>query len=397
MSARKREGVRPTHEWELLLPLFEWPEQERYEEIRPLMLFDASVAERAAEVGTSASTLYRRLDRFAEEGMGSVFDAPAAKRRRRRRRLPPAIRRLIVDLKAEYPRFNLNEIANVLRAAFSRKPDVRSVQRVLDEEPMPLKMVRKYPPYHETEDPREGRVAIVELRLSGWSVKAIAGYLGVHHATVYRTLERWKQGGLEDRPFGRPPGVRKVDFAAVEAIRKLAQNPGLGAFRVHAALKQMGFDLSRATCGRILAQIREVYGYEKPEAGGGSKRDMPFAASERHQVWSADVRHMDMVDEDLVGSKVYAVTVMDNYSRAILSSAVTRRQDLFAFLSVFYRAVERHGAPRTLVTDSGSVFLANRAKTLYAKLGVNKEEIEKGRPWQNFSETTFGIQQRMAD
>jgi len=55
MSARKRGGVRPTHEWELLVPLFEWPEQERYEQIRPLVLFDVAVAERAQEVGTSAS------------------------------------------------------------------------------------------------------------------------------------------------------------------------------------------------------------------------------------------------------------------------------------------------------------------------------------------------------
>ncbi|MBA3703342.1 MAG: DDE-type integrase/transposase/recombinase, partial [Rubrobacteraceae bacterium] len=225
-------------------------------------------------------------------------------------------------------------------------------------------------------------------------------YLGVHHSTVYRALEKWKEGGFEglaDGPPGRPPSVRKTDFAAVEAIRKLAQNPGLGAFRVHAALRQMGFDLSRATCGRILARIREVYGYEKPESGDGSKRAMPFAATERHEVWSADVRHLDMVEEELVGSKAYSVTVMDNYSRAILASAVTRRQDLPAFLSVFYRAAERYGAPKTLVTDSGSIFLANRAKAVYAKLGVNKEEIEKGRPWQNFSETTFGIQQRMAD
>jgi hypothetical protein len=104
-----------------------------------------------------------------------------------------------------------------------------------------------------------------------------------------------------------------------------------------------------------------------------------------------------MVDEGLVGSKAYAVAVMDNYSRAILASAVTRRQDLSAFLSVLYRAVERHGAPGTLVTDSGSVFLSKRAKAVYAKLGVSKEEIEKGRPWQNYSETTFGIQRRMAD
>ena len=99
----------------------------------------------------------------------------------------------------------------------------------------------------------------MELRLSGWSAKAIAGYLGVHKATVYRALERWKERGFEglaDGFPGRPPGVRKADFAAVEAIRKLAQNPGLGAFRVQAAMRQMGFDLSRATCGRILAMIR---------------------------------------------------------------------------------------------------------------------------------------------
>jgi len=88
---------------------------------------------------------------------------------------------------------------------------------------------------------------------------------------------------------------------------------------------------------------------------------------------------------------------MDNFSRAILSSAVTRRQDLSAFLSVLYRAAERYEAPETLVTDSGSVFLSNRAKAVYGKLGVGKEEIEKGRPWQNYSETTFGIQRRMAD
>jgi len=396
MGTSKREGIEPTHDWQLLLPLFGWPEQERYEEIRPLVLFDVSVAERAAEVGTSKSTLYRRLDRFAEEGMESLFNAPTASRRR----LPPGVRRLIVDLKAEYPRFNLNEIANVVRAAFGRKPDVRSVERVLEEEPVPLKMVRRYPPYHEAEDVREARAAIVALRLDGWSVKAIAGYLGVHKATVYRALERWKDAGFEglaDGTPGRPAGVRKVNFAAVEAIRRLAKNPGLGAFRVHAALRQMSFDLSRATCGRLLARIREVYGYEEPETGGEAKRAMPFAASERHEVWSADVRHLDMVDEGLVGSKAYVVTVMDNYSRAILSSAVTCRQNLSAFLSVFYQAVERYGSPKTLVTDSGSVFLANRAKALYAKLGISKEEIQKGRPWQNYSETTFGIQQRMAD
>ena len=249
-------------------------------------------------------------------------------------------------------------------------------------------------------EPAERRAAIVELRMSGWSAKSIAGYLGSHRTTVYQSLRRFREegdAGLAYKSPGRPPGVRKVTLAAIEEVRKLAQNPEIGAFRVHSALKQRGFNLSRATCGRILAQVREIYGYEKPTDRGGALRVMPFIASGRHEIWSADVRHLDMVDESLMSSKAYAVTVMDNYSRAILSSAVTRRQDLSAFFSVLYQAVERHGAPKTLVTDSGSIFLANRAKAVYAKLGINKEEIEKGQPWQNYSETTFGIQRRMAD
>jgi hypothetical protein len=76
MGRSKRGGAKPTHEWQLLLPLFGWPEQERYEEIRPLVLFDVSVAERSREVGTSASTLYRRLDRFAEEKAWSPSSTP---------------------------------------------------------------------------------------------------------------------------------------------------------------------------------------------------------------------------------------------------------------------------------------------------------------------------------
>jgi hypothetical protein len=40
MGASKRRRIEPTHDWQLLLPLFEWSEQERYEQIRPLVLFE---------------------------------------------------------------------------------------------------------------------------------------------------------------------------------------------------------------------------------------------------------------------------------------------------------------------------------------------------------------------
>lgn len=58
---------------------------------------------------------------------------------------------------------------------------------------------------------------------------------------------------------------------------------------------------------------------------------MPFAAVRRHQFWTADIRYID--DHRLEG-RAYVVSVLDKYSRCILSSALTRTQDLASYLSV---------------------------------------------------------------
>ncbi len=255
---KRRRRVEPTDDWEQLKLLFGWPEQVRYEELRPLVLFGSSVAERAIEIEAAERTLYRRMDRFETEGMESLFDSEMA----RHRKLPPTIRRLIVDLKAEHPHLSLGEIASICYVGFGRRPSKHTVKRILEEEPMPLKMARRFDPYHEIEEPMERRMVVVRLHSEGWAPKSIAGYLGMHKSTVYRVLKRWiEEGeqGLEDKPHGRPSGVRKVDLKAIEAIRRLQQNPHLGAFRVHAALAQMGIHLSPATCGRILALNRRLY------------------------------------------------------------------------------------------------------------------------------------------
>ena len=395
MAGGRRRRVEHTEDWEQLGLLVRWPEQGRYEEIRPLVLFGDPVPSRAEETGTSERTLYRRVESFERNGVESLFATERAKRGL----LPPWIRNLIVGLKAEYPPFNLNEIANIVYVHSGRKPDVRTVRGVLEEIALPLKVVRLFEPYHEIEEGRERRIALVSLHSSGWSAKAIAGYLRINRDTVYEVLRRWvREGpdGLEDKKRGRPRGTGKVDLGAMNEVRRLQQNPNLGAFRVRAALEQVGIHLSERTCGRILALNRRVYGYETPKAAKGEKKPMPFASKKRHEFWTADVRY---VDEHRVPSegRLYVVAILENHSRAVLSSALTRNQDLAAFLSVLYRAVERYGSPEALVTDSGSIFLANRAKAIYGALGIAKHEIERGRPWQSYVETAFNVRRRMAD
>jgi hypothetical protein len=123
---------------------------------------------------------------------------------------------------------------------------------------------------------------------------------------------------------------------------------------------------------------------------------MPFAAQRRHQYWSVDVRYLD--DHGLETNKpLYAISVLENFSRAILASAVSPRQDLTAYLIVLRAAVEAHGAPEVLVSDSGGVFKANHAKAIYAALGIAHRQIDRGQAWQNYIETHFNVMRRMAD
>ncbi len=215
----RRRRVEPTDDWEQLEFLCRWPEQLAYEEIRPLVLFGDSVAERARVTGSAERTLYRKISRFELEGMDSLFATERAKRLA----LPPAIRRFIVDLKADHPPMRANEIATVCYVRFGRRPDGRTVGRVLSEEPMPLRMVRRFPPYGEIAEPKERRMAVVRLHAEGWSVKSIASYLKTARSTVYRVLKRWiDEGveGLEDRQ-NKGGGVRKADLRAFLAVKRL--------------------------------------------------------------------------------------------------------------------------------------------------------------------------------
>jgi putative transposase len=84
-------------------------------------------------------------------------------------------------------------------------------------------------------------------------------------------------------------------------------------------------------------------------------------------------------------------------TQSILASAIAPRQDLHAYLTVLRAAVRQHGSPEAIVSDSGGVFLAKDARRIYDLLGVRKEEIDKQQAWQNYIESQFNVQRRMAD
>ena len=178
-------------------------------------------------------------------------------------------------------------------------------------------------------------------------------------------------------------------------VKKLQENPELGAYRIHTALLQLGINLSPRTCGRILALNRKLYHLQMPVKRGRLKKAMPFKAQRRHQYWTTDIRYLDM--HQLGGGMIYCISLLENFSRAILASAISRRQDTEAYLAVLYAAIRKYGVPEVLVSGSGGVFRSHDAMRIYEALGIQKVEIEKRQAWQSHIESNFNAQRRLAD
>ena len=360
MPGPKRPRVQPTEDWHQLQLQFQWPEQRAYELIRPVVLFGQTAGERAQETQEPPRSIQRKADRFERYGMASLLSTgPAAPTAADRRALPPHVRQLIVDLRVEYPPVRVNELATICWVATGRRPSTQTVKRVLADGPPPSRRTRRYPPYHQIPDPEEARLAVVRLHVEGWNSKSIAGYLQTSRTTVHTILRRWIEegrGGLPDKPPVPKHPARRVDMRAIETVRRLQQNPELGEFRIHAALKQLGIQLSPRTCGRILALNRRLYGIPGPSHEPKEPKHMPFAAQRRHQYWTVDLRYIDV--HQLGGGNIYCISILENYSRAILASGLSRSQDLTAYLMVLFAAVRQHGCPEVLVSDSGGIFRA---------------------------------------
>jgi putative transposase len=438
MPKRRYEQREPTHDWQQIRPLLKDSAQITYEVIRPVILGWETPKERSAETGMPMSSIYYKANLFDQAGMASLLPPapPPEIPKQDKRSLPPHIRQEIVDLHTQYPAFRPHEIATICFVKFNRKPAPATIKLILASGPKPSTTERRHPRYAEIESGKERRRLVIRLHADGWNAKSIAGYLDVSRKTVHEILRRFAEeqfAGLEDKSHARK-GLRKVDIQTIQEIKKLSENPLLGAYRVSAALEQMGIKLSRATCGRYLSINRSLYHLQMPRRPR-PKANMPFRAERRHQIWSVDIRYLDM--HSLQGIEmVYCISILENFSRSILASAISVRQDTEAFFAVLYviynlersgrlvnnlhyvyselvsdvlfqrsrarlyiiyAAVRRYGVPEILVSDNGSVFISHDTRRVCAQLGIEKREIKKGRPYQNYIEAAFGVQRRMAD
>jgi len=231
MPLPKRVPHEHTEAWDQIKQLCRWPEQRRYELLRPVVLYGDLPAERAEQTGTNERTLRRQADQFETEGFLSFFRPTPQQLADHHRSLPPPLRQLIVDLKADNPAFSLREIAQICYVQFGRRPSQPTIKQVLADGPAPSRKTRRYPRYSEIADPFERRRAVITLHLEGWVPASIAEYLGLSRSTSYDLLKRFQEegfAGIEPHSSANTRPVRKVDMTIKQAILKLAREPGTG-------------------------------------------------------------------------------------------------------------------------------------------------------------------------
>ncbi len=86
-----------------------------------------------------------------------------------------------------------------------------------------------------------------------------------------------------------------------------------------------------------------------------------------------------------------------NFSRMLLASSISEKQDTEAYLRVLAMALRAYGAPEAIVTDSGGIFYSLKALAIYEALDIQKERIDPRQSWQNYIEAHFGIMRRIGD
>ena len=354
------------------------PEQRLYEGIRPITLFGIPPAERSEETGVAESTLCQAASAFDTHGMINLFLPTKAQREDHHRSLPVPMRQLIVDLKSEYPEFTAGEIATICSIQFAgRRPSHHIVQAVLADGPPPSRTDRQFPPYDEIGSPEERRHAVIRLH-------ARAGVFRRLHAIWRSRVQRFTRFSRAGSRKGCRVLLRNHTPIPADRSRFADAQPDSQETRRESVARRVSYVCSaqavryfgspmnlRPHHGRESSALRNQATPKEPH----KPKPQPFKAASRNERWCLDIRYIEKHRIPEIKGSFYVIAVMDDFSRAILSSDIFQSQDPACVLIVLYAAIEQFGAPQRLITDNGGIFRAKQLLAICEALDIEKEYI----------------------
>jgi len=180
--------------------------------------------------------------------------------------------------------------------------------------------------------------------------------------------------------YYRSKGERQENLRIMELIEEIyRKDPTLGWRRIKVKVeKYFGVRVNHKRIKRLMQKMglkgicprkrrRRIKIKGKPNL-------LPyFLPFKPNRVWAMDITYVK-VD----GGFAYGVTVMDLYSRKILSFKLSNTQDEEFCIEAVREAIDRYGVPEVVHTDKGSQFMGSRFRTYLENLGIRISYGEKG-------------------
>src|SRR5437764_8965745 len=104
------------------------PFQHDYEVIRGVVLFDQTLAERAAQTGLDRSTVGEKARRFVEEGMLGLADQRTDKAGRKPHPFPERVAGFLLYAKQLYPAVHDRELVRIVQRKFGYQTNHHTVR-----------------------------------------------------------------------------------------------------------------------------------------------------------------------------------------------------------------------------------------------------------------------------
>jgi transposase InsO family protein len=208
------------------------------------------------------------------------------------------------------------------------------------------------------------KYAVTAVLVEGRSVRAVAASTGRSKSWVQRHVQLYRDGGdtalVPKRPgpvVGRGPRRSSPELEdAIVTLRK--------------ELSEQGYDAGADTIRYHLAQARDVvpaamtihrvlrrrgFVVAQPQKRPRSSW-VRFESDLPNETWQSDMTHWQIEDDagDEVGVEI--VNFIDDYSRAVLCSAVLPVATAAEVVRLFYGCVERFGLPESILTDNGAIY-----------------------------------------
>ena len=240
----------------------------------------------------------------------------------------------------------------------------------------------------QVSDPMSQRVQFVAEVADGmYSITELCERYGISRKTGYKWLARG--GDLRDqsrRPTHSPAAIELATVALIRDVRRAHPTWGPRKLRVLLERQRVPAVPARSTIALILQREGLVQPRRRRPRRQAAAGPLTAMAAP-NVVWTADFKGEFRTQD---GAWCYPLTVVDGFSRYLLTCYGLEGPRTVESQRVFGRVFREYGLPHILRTDNGEPFASpttvgrlSRLSVWWIRLGIHVERIAPGRPDQN--------------